>query len=204
MMEVTEQKKLDLVKEKLGQSIDYRTYAGIVAQLAEEGLSTSPEQTESNSAYTRLNNARMNRWEKKLVIPSDIEEKFRNYDGKETWLVITESWCGDAAHAMPVMQKLAELSKNIDVKVVYRDTHPELMDEFLTNGTRSIPKLIAFDEQKDEIIGVWGPRPSALTEMVDRFKAEHGTLTAEFKQELQVWYNKDKGQNIIRDLAELI
>ena len=203
-MEVTDRKKLDLVKEKLGEAIDYKTYISEVERLAQEGLSTSPEQTESNSEYTKLNNARMRRWDKRLVIPEVIAAKFRNYRGKVTWLVITESWCGDAAHALPVMNKLAELTESIDLKIVYRDTHPELMDEFLTNGTRSIPKLIALDEEHDELIGEWGSRPSAATKMVNEFKAEHGTLTPEFKQELQVWYNKDKGQNIIEDLSKLV
>ena len=203
-MELTDRKKLNLVKEKLGEAIDYNTYIAEVARLTEEGLSTSPEQTESNTKFTKLNNARMNRWDKKLMIPEEVEEKFRNYRGKVTWLVITESWCGDAAHALPVMNKLANLSDGIDLKIVYRDTHPDLMDEFLTNGTRSIPKLIALDEENDEIIGEWGSRPSEATKMVEDFKAEHGALTPEFKQQLQVWYNKDKGRNIIEDLSALV
>ena len=203
-MELTDRKKLNLVKEKLGEAIDYKTYIAEVARLTEEGLSTSPEQTESNTNFTKLNNARMNRWDKKLMIPEEVEEKFRNYRGKVTWLVITESWCGDAAHALPVMNKLANLSEGIDLKIVYRDTHPDLMDEFLTNGTRSIPKLIALDEENDEIIGEWGSRPSEATKMVEDFKTEHGALTPEFKQQLQVWYNKDKGRNIIEDLSALV
>ncbi|MCW5518423.1 thioredoxin family protein [Aureitalea sp. L0-47] len=203
-MELTDRKKLDLVKEKLEEAIDYNTYISEVARLAEEGLSTSPEQTESNSQYTKLNNARMHRWDKKLNIPQDVAQKFRSYKGKVTWLVITESWCGDAAHALPVMNKLAELSEGIDLKIVYRDTHPDLMDEFLTNGARSIPKLIALDEQKDEIIGEWGSRPTEATKMVADYKSEHGMLTEQFKKDLQVWYNKDKGQNIIKDLTALV
>jgi len=203
-MELTDRRKLDLVKEKLGVAIDYNTYIKEVTRLAEDGLSTSPEQTEANSNYTKLNNARMHRWDKKLHIPEDVAEKFRNYKGKVTWLVITESWCGDAAHALPVMNKLAQLSEDIDLKIVYRDTHPDLMDEFLTNGARSIPKLIALDEQSDEIIGEWGSRPTLATKMVADYKAKHGTLTPEFKKDLQVWYNKNKGQSIIEDLSQLI
>jgi hypothetical protein len=85
-----------------------------------------------------------------------------------------------------------------------RDEHPKLMDAFLTNGSRSIPKLIAFDTQFGEIIGDWGPRPSVATALVNDYKAKHGELTPEFKQDLQLWYNKDKGINIIEDLAGLI
>jgi len=41
-------------------------------------------------------------------------------------------------------------------------------------------------------------------QMVVDYKNEHGTLTPEFKEELQVWYNKDKGQSMLNDLLELL
>jgi hypothetical protein len=203
-MEITHKNKAALVKEKLSDSIDYRTYRNTVAELAREGLSTGPEQTESNTSYTKLNDARMRRLDKTVKIPEEIEDKFKNFRGSQTWLVITESWCGDAAQSMPVMNKLAELSEGIDLKVIYRDAHPELMDAFLTNGTRSIPKLIVFNHETDEITNEWGPRPSAATQMVNEYKKLHGQLTPEFKQELQSWYNKDKARNILEDLSEII
>ena len=78
------------------------------------------------------------------------------------------------------------------------------MDAFLTNGIRSIPKLIVLNKKKGQIVGEWGPRPSVATEMVETFKKEHGKLTDGFKQELQVWYNKDKGQNILGDMLQLL
>ena len=56
----------------------------------------------------------------------------------------------------------------------------------------------------ETVINSYGPRPTEATKMVNDFKAEHGTLTAEFKEDLQRWYNKDKGQNVIKDLVELI
>ena len=40
--------------------------------------------------------------------------------------------------------------------------------------------------------------------MVNAYKAEHGMLTIEFKEDLQRWYNKDKGQSTIEDLVQLI
>lgn len=203
-MQITPQYKEALVQEKLKGAIDYGTYRDIVSGLASEGLSTGPEQTEANSNYTKLNDARMRRLDKTVQIPAEIEAKFRNFKGDQTWLVITESWCGDAAQTMPAMNKLAELTENIDLKIVYRDEHPELMDAFLTNGTRSIPKLIAIDNNSGKILNQWGPRPSTATILAANYKAEHGTLTPEFKQELQLWYNKDKAQTTIEDLAGLI
>jgi thiol-disulfide isomerase/thioredoxin len=204
IMQITPKYKEALVQEKLKSAIDYYTYRNIVSGLASEGLSTGPEQTEANSNYTKLNDARMRRLDKTVQIPAEIEAKFRNFKGDQTWLVITESWCGDAAQTMPAMNKLAELTENIDLKIVYRDEHPELMDAFLTNGTRSIPKLIAIDNNSGKILNQWGPRPSTATILATNYKAEHGTLTPEFKQELQLWYNKDKAHTTIEDLAGLI
>jgi hypothetical protein len=121
-----------------------------------------------------------------------------------TWLVLTESWCGDAAHVIPVINKIAELSDHIDLKLVYRDENEALMNAFLTNGSRSIPKLIMIDSHSGEVLDTFGPRPSEATQLVLDYKAKHGVLTPEFKEELQHWYNTDKGQNTIEDLIQLL
>jgi hypothetical protein len=76
------------------------------------------------------------------------------------------------------------------------------MDLFLTNGGRSIPKLIALDKENN-VIDSWGPRPSVATKMVADFKEKNGVLDPEFKQDLQVWYNKDKGQSVQEDFVSI-
>lgn len=81
-----------------------------------------------------------------------------------------------------------------------RDQNLELMRHFLTKGTLSIPKLIIVDDTTGEVLGDWGPRPSTATQMVNDFKESHGTLTAQFKEDLQKWYNKDKGQTTLKDI----
>ena len=118
--------------------------------------------------------------------------------------MLTESWCGDAAHIMPVINKVAELNDNINYKIVLRDENEALMNQFLTNGGKSIPKLIMIDDETNEVVNTFGPRPSVATQFVNNYKAEHGKLTPEFKEDLQRWYNKDKGQSTIKDLAALI
>ena len=59
------------------------------------------------------------------------------------WLIITEGWCGDAAQCIPTIEKIAAESKNIETHYVLRDENLDLIDEYLTNNARSIPKLIA-------------------------------------------------------------
>ncbi|MEL6916422.1 MAG: thioredoxin family protein [Bacteroidota bacterium] len=200
-MEITTK---EVLKESLKKAMSYNVYRDMVHQLAAEGKTTGPNQTEALINYTQLNSRRIKRWDKTLKIDEDAALKIRAIAKKMTWLVLTESWCGDASPSMPVMNKVAELSPNIHLKIVLRDENLELMNRFLTNNAMSIPKLIAIDDDTQNVIGEWGPRPSIATGMVEDYKREHGALTPDFKQDLQVWYNKDKGQNTLKNLLELL
>ena len=191
-----------LIAESFPKAMSYTEYRTLVKQLAEEGKSTGPEQTEALTNYTQLNDRRMKRWDKTLKFSEEAIDIISKVDRKITWLVLTESWCGDASPSLPVMHKITELNPNISLKIILRDENVDLMNRFLTNGGMSIPKLIAVDDNSGEVIADWGPRSEAATKLVENYKAEHGTLTAEFKQDLQVWYNKDKGQSVLKDLLK--
>ncbi len=203
-MEVLEREKLQIVKESIAVGMACPDYRQMVGKLAAEGKTTGEEQSEARINYTQLNDRRMKRWDKTFTLSAEVQEKLSNLETDLVLLTITESWCGDAAASLPVINKIAEASPKIEHKVVLRDQHPELMEAFLTNGAQSIPKVIVVDRKNDEILGDWGPRPSLATLMVDTFKKEHGKLTDAFKQDLQVWYNKDKGENILNDFLELL
>ncbi len=194
----------ELVQDCLRMSMAYPAYRTLVAELAGGGKTTGQVQSESLIEYTKLNDRRMKRWDKTLKFSEETQEKIASFSGKITWLVLTESWCGDASPSLPVMHKITEINPNIALRIILRDEHLEFMDRFLTKGAMSIPKLIAFDEVKQEVVGDWGPRSSEATKLVEDYKTEHGKLTPEFKQDLQVWYNKDKGQSVIEDLTGLL
>ena len=192
------------IKNSLENSMSYQEYKDLVKQMAEQNSTTGAEKTEALAEYTKLNDKRMKRWDKTVKVSEEIQNQIAAFEGKVTWLILTESWCGDAAHIMPVMNKIAELNANIEFKVVLRDENDELMNQFLTNGGRSIPKLIMIDNESEDVVNTFGPRPSEATQMVNDYKEAHGKLTPEFKEDLQMWYNKNKGQNIIDDLSEMI
>ena len=204
METIMETPTLNLIKEGLQEAISYQEYKELVDKHAAEGANTGPEVTEALAQYTLLNQRRMKRWAKTFKLDPAAQEAIANRKQALTWLVLTESWCGDAAHATPIMDAFAQTNPNIEFKVLLRDENLPLMDAFLTNGARSIPKLIAFDPEQETVVGTWGPRPTPATAMVNTYKAEHGKLTPEFKQDLQVWYNKDKGKAIAADLLELL
>ncbi|WP_241507206.1 thioredoxin family protein [Aquimarina sediminis] len=194
----------EYIEEGINDSYSYQEYKDLVSSLLAEGKSTGHEQSEALTNYSKLNDRRMKRWDKTLKISKSIADSFSNADLNITWVVLTEGWCGDAAHILPVLNMLAELNDGIDLKIVLRDDHDELMSNFLTNGGKSIPKLIAYDKENKEVINSWGPRPSVATQMVNEYKHKHGSLDSDFKQDLQVWYNKDKGANIAEDLLNLL
>ena len=192
-----------LIEESLKSSYTYPEYVKLMEDLLAEGKSTAPQQDENLTEYSKMNLRRMKRWEKTLKISTEAEAKIKAYEGKMIWLVISEGWCGDAAHSLPVIHQLADLNPNIEMRVVLRDQHEDLMNQFLTNGGKSIPKLIMYDVDQKEVIADWGPRPTTATQMVEDYKAEHGQVDIEFREQLQLWYNKDRGQNIIDDLLKL-
>ncbi|GAA4949888.1 thioredoxin family protein [Algibacter agarivorans] len=193
-----------IIKKSIERSISYQDYRDLVNQLTEANSNTGLEKTEDLANYTKLNDKRMKRWDKTIKVSEATQQRISNFNLNISWLVIAESWCGDAAHVIPVLNKIAELNTNINLRLVLRDENPELMDAFLTNGNKAIPKVIIVDNETGNVLNTYGPRPSEAANYVKRFKAKYGMLTPEFKEDLQHWYNKDKGQNVINDVTEIL
>ncbi|GLB48442.1 thioredoxin family protein [Neptunitalea lumnitzerae] len=192
-----------IIENSIAKAMSYEEYIALMAKLMAEGASTSTVPSEEMTLFTKLNYKRMIRLNKTIKIDGKYKEVVDAYKKKVTWLVLTESWCGDAAQILPVVNKIAEMSGNISLRLVLRDENIDLMDLCLTNGTRSIPKLLVIDEDYN-IIDSFGPRPEAALNLVDDFREQYGKLTPEFKQYLQLWYNKDRGKSIVKDLLKLM
>lgn len=195
----------ELLQQGIAKGTSYQDYRVLMDNLAAEGKATGQNVSEDLVNYTLLNQRRMKRLDKTLKIDQETTDMIKGYAGKKvTWLVLTESWCGDAAQALPMINKVASLTENISLKLILRDENIDVMNRFLTNGAMSIPKLVMVDDASGKVVGEWGSRPKIAQQMVVDYKNEHGTLTPEFKEELQVWYNKDKGQSMLNDLLELL
>jgi Thioredoxin len=153
--------------------------------------------------YINLNQRRMHRVEK-TYIPSDgIITQVKNLRHKTYWLILTEHWCGDASQTLPVFNAIAGMSEGkIEIKLVYRDQNDKLMNAYLTNETRSIPKLIQLDEHFN-VTGIWGPRPTIAQKLVKELKSDSATA-ATYANELHLWYAKDKQQNLEKEVAQLL
>ncbi len=189
--------------ENIGETYTYEQYLALMDQVVAEKRTTGPQQTPELAEYTRLNEYRMHRLDKTVKLDLDLQQLAHQIAAPQTWYVLTEAWCGDAAQNLPVMAKVAALNSHIKLVLMLRDEHPEIMDEYLTHGGRSIPKLIALDTQGNELF-TWGPRPQALQEIVEAYKKNPTVPYAEFLEEVQRWYNADKTTAVQRELVELL
>lgn len=192
-----------ITQKDIDKSMPFEEYYQLTERLVKKGKTTGPEQAEEKISYTKLNFSRMKRILKTTPISKDIIETVECLNSKQTWIVLTESWCGDAAQNIPVFAKIMEGNPNIDLRILLRDENPEVMDQYLTNGGKSIPKLIALDEDLNEL-GTWGPRPKFLQDWLYENKANPKMEMSELKKEFQIWYTKDKGQTLQKEMVLLM
>ena len=119
-------------------------------------------------------------------------------------MLITEGWCGDAAQNVPFIQALAALNPKIELRLFYRDQHPELMDAYLTNGGKAIPKLIVLRAADLQELGTWGPRPAPAQVLMDDWKAQGGGDYTQIAEAIHGWYAKDRLITLQQELSEAI
>lgn len=185
-------------------SLAYNDYLTLIDEKIAQKASTGHEQNQMLTDFTKLNRARMKRLDKTQQILPELEIITKEITEKQVWLVLTESWCGDAAQNVPVLQKLAEMNPLIDLRLVLRDDNDELMQKYLTNGGKSIPKLIAVSADLEKELFTWGPRPVAAQVEVKRLLDENGGFNEKVKEGIQIWYNHDKGISMQHELMELL
>jgi hypothetical protein len=191
------------INEALENGFSYANYRKKVTSLIAEGKSTGHTQSPDLLHYSELNETRMNRLEKTITISEEVKNKLQNLDKKYIWLVLAEGWCGDAAQIVPVIHKMAEATDKVELKIALRDDNDTLMQHFLTNGGKAIPKLIVLDAATLEVVADWGPRPHGAKQLILDYKATHGVVDETAKIELQKWYLHDKGISIQNEIVEM-
>lgn len=196
--------KKNLIIKKLQNALTYKQFR----QLSERNVKeVNPdflnEMERAYYNYRKLNLARVIRLEKSYAPTEEAKNILSKIIAPQIWVVITEDWCGDSAQILPVIAALSELNKNISLKIVLRDSHLDLMDFYLTHGKRSIPKLISFDKELNELF-VWGPRPTQAITLINDL-TKQGLDKQEVTKQLHLWYAKDGGFSTEKEiLAKLI
>ncbi len=179
---------------------DYLDY--FKKQIDKDNGELSNELEKTKLGFTKLNFQRSSRLEKTFEVSEESKQVLSLITKKQQWIVITELWCGDSAQSIPVMQKLVQLNNNIDLKILFRDSNLDFMELYLTKGGRSIPKLIVFDENGNEVFQ-WGPRPVEGQNLFTKLKNE-GLEKTEISKELHLWYGRNRGKEVEKELVELL
>ncbi len=190
----------DTIEKSLNNSLNYQEYRDLLDSLFSQGKTTGDNHSEQMMKYAELNISRMNKWDKIFKPSDDMGQIISSIDKPEIWLVITEGWCGDAAQNLPLLKKISDLNKLIDFRLVLRDQNLELMDHFLTNGGRAIPKMIRIDAETLEVLGDWGARPAAAQKIVVEAKG----AGEDYATPLHTWYAKNKGEDLQREIMALL
>lgn len=144
-----------------------------------------------------------------LEIPIDAVKRLEELPGRRHVLVLAEDWCGDAASLVPVIAKLIDaVPSMVDMRILTRDDHLEIMDRYLSHGGRSIPVAVVFDDDMQEL-GWWGPRPAPaqalFRERIQAFRA--GDLEdkgQDVYRPLLRWYREDRGRHTIDELLTIL
>ena len=191
------------IQQALRNSFAYSDYRKNVTKLIAEGKSTGHEQSEDLLHYSELNETRLNRLEKTIVVTEEVKKNLEKLDKNYIWLVLAEGWCGDAAQILPVIYKMSELTENVSLKIALRDDNDVLMQHFLTNGGKAIPKLIILEADSLEVLADWGPRPHGAKQLILDYKVTHGVVDETAKIELQKWYLHDKGVAIQNEIMAI-
>jgi hypothetical protein len=179
----------------------YLTYRNLLEDLFLQNKTTGNDQSKEMINYAKLNIQRMKRLDKTTVINDNWKPFFENLKSNLKWVVLTEGWCGDAAQIVPVLNKIAAASNGkIELELLLRDENLELMDKYLTNGGRAIPKLICYDENNNELWN-WGPRPKEAQDLIIQLKEKEVDLN-ELKTELHLWYTHNKTMNIQSEIFQ--
>lgn len=179
------------------KGLTYHAYREAVEQLVAQKKTSGSNQSEAMIHYTQLNHQRMNRWDKKAHLSTTMKTVLNHLKQSLNVLIFTEAWCGDAAHNIPVIAKMGSYSAFLNLRLIYRDEHPKLMEHFLTNGGKSIPKAVVLNE-KFEVLFTWGPRPAPCQQLYLDMK-DRNTDFETVKTTLQKWYNKDRQETLQRE-----
>ena len=190
-------------------SLTYLEYLVEVAEMWQHGQTSTTGFNNSPAMldYTADNLGRMYRLNDTTQLIPEMQAFLAKMTKPTTFLTITEGWCGDASQVVPVFEKIAVTQPLITHRIMFRDEHLDIMDAFLTDDGRSIPKLIVLDEE-GQVLTSWGPRPQALQDIVQEIKADMAAMTKEerktyiesVKSTVHSWYDKDKTVGTQREL----
>ncbi|MGH1335998.1 MAG: thioredoxin family protein [Aureispira sp.] len=176
-------------------------YKQLFDKILDGSYTPAPYDTPTFQNYVKLNRSRMKRWTKRAKIGQELENLLQKITTPQHWIIITEPWCGDAANLTPYFEKMAAINPLIEVTVQLRDSDSEI-DQYLTNGGKSIPIAVARDQEGNDLF-VWGPRPAPAQALVLSQKSSPAPKDEKYAVVLQ-WYKEDEGKTLQAEISALL
>lgn len=162
-----------------------------------------PSDEKNRYDYKKLNKQRSSRINKTYKVSEELKSLLTEIREPQIWMVLTEDWCGDSAQNLPYIAEMAKQNSNITLRILPRDANLDIMDQYLTDGkSRSIPKLVVFDENGDELFQ-WGPRPKEAQQFVKDELAK-GREKPDVYQDLHLWYGRNRGKAIESEFIKML
>lgn len=192
-----------LEKVRFNEGMTFNDYKSLFEKLVENKSTTGSDQSEEMVNYTKLNLQRTERVIKTTQISADLETVLQKNDKAINWLIITEPWCGDAAQSVAAFDIFSKLNPKINLRLFLRDENEDLMNQFLTNGTKSIPVVVFMDNEMNALAH-WGPRPKLAQDMVLEYKKNPTKEKMAFYADMHAWYAKDRTHEIQKEITEIL
>ena len=98
----------------------------------------------------------------KVSLSADDKQFFSGVKGVKYVLMLAENWCGDVHRNSPLIARIVESIPGAELRVFLRDQNLDITDCYLNNGFRSIPVVVFFDANWNEI-GRWIERSHPAT-----------------------------------------
>ncbi len=184
----------------IGEALTYSEYRREINRIMQHN--SKPDSYGKYANYTKDHIAAMDRLDKTVTVSPLLKEALKHAP-PTTWLVLTEGWCGDAAFSTPLLAKMEDIvPDNIKMRFLLRDEHMDIMENYLTDGGRSIPKVIVLSEDLREL-ATWGPRPEGLHALMHLWKSE-GLGIRELVPKVQEWYDIDETKALQDELLAVV
>jgi hypothetical protein len=188
----------------LDQTISWDQYYALVKQYVETDDKPELYRNEKMLRYTGENLKRMDHVLANINIESKLYNALNAVTTPWTWIVLAEPWCGDVSQEIGALYTFSTCNENITFRILQSDSHPEVLDHYVTGGSRSIPKLICLRTETLEEVGTWGPRPAVLQKIVMDNKDRTDISFGDKVRMIHAWYGEDMTRSIQEEFIDLI
>ncbi|HRI28466.1 MAG TPA: thioredoxin family protein [Chitinophagales bacterium] len=189
----------------LKNALSYNQYLQLTDELLAQNKTTGSNHSEPMVNYTRKNRNIIDKVQNSVSITQPTRIALTGVSEKMIWLVLAEAWCGDVAINLPIIKRMADQNPLIELRILLRDEHPLIMDDFLGEAnSRAIPKLICLDARFLTVLGTWGPRPDGAQAIMRAYKANPTQPYMDVVTQLMDWYEQDNGEAIQQEFTALL